>query len=115
MCTAYVYFRSLLTQVDGLLQRHGQMLLLLQAAATLVYASRAGPAALQVGCCRGAVRKLDILILLFCSVMFLVQANVSSTSLPDVSPPPLPGPIFPIAAKPQFHRATQYGGRGVFS
>lgn len=40
--------RALLTQVDGLLQRHQQQQLLVEAAGALVYASKAGPEALQV-------------------------------------------------------------------
>jgi hypothetical protein len=43
--------RSLLQQADGLLQRHGQQELLLEAAGVLVHASRTGPAALQARCC----------------------------------------------------------------
>jgi hypothetical protein len=40
--------RALLTQVDGLLQRHQQQQLLVEAAGALVYAIKAGPEALQV-------------------------------------------------------------------
>lgn len=42
-------YRALLQQVDGLLHRHGLQELLTEAAATLAYASKEGPAALQVG------------------------------------------------------------------
>lgn len=40
--------RSLLTKIDGLLQRHHQPQLLVEAAGALVYASSQGPEALQV-------------------------------------------------------------------
>jgi hypothetical protein len=41
-------YRSLLSQIDGLLYTHNQQQLIVEAAGALVYASKAGPEALQV-------------------------------------------------------------------